>query len=181
MESSFSFRFIKLGTALVFLLLSAILPGTGGYLFVVMGGICLMTAFASFGNFDPNGASTKTIYKVVRYILALFLVVIAAIQIYVQFMPHNNIHFSIYATVVDVAIIGYLLMYKPSNTTKVRKILKIIGYVLILLGVNALQNCTQMVHHLTYTSNEISWGAVLAFLVVSAIGTILLVCGGRKA
>lgn len=181
MESSFSFRFIKLGMALVFLLHSAILPGTGGYLFMALGGILLMTAFASFGSFDSNGASTKTVYKVLRFSIAVLLMIIAAIQIYVQFLPHNNIHFSIYATVVDVAIIAYLLMYRPSNTTKVKKTLKVIGYVMILLGVNALQNCTQIVRHLTYTSNEISWGAVFASLVVMAIGTILLVCGGKKA
>lgn len=181
METSFSFRFIKLGVALGFLLLSAILPGTGGYLLVALGGILLMTAFASFGNFDSNGTSTKTVYKVFRYSIAVLLMIIAAIQIYVQFLPHHNIHFSIYASVVDVAIIAYLLMFKPSNTSKGKKILKVIGYVLILLGVNALQNCTQMVHYLTYSSNEISWGAVFASLVVMALGTILLNIGGKKA
>lgn len=180
MEQSFSFRFIKLAAAFVLLLLSAIMPGNGSYLFVALGGICLMTAFASFGNFDSNGASTKTVYKFLRFSIAVLLMIIAAIQIYVQFLPHNNIHFSIYATVVDVAIIAYLLMYRPSNTTKVKKALKVIGYVMILLGVNALQNCTQIVRHLTYTSNEISWGAVFATSVVMALGTILVIIGGKK-
>lgn len=139
-----------------------------------------MTAFASFGNFDPNRASTKTIYKAVRYILALLMAIVAAIQIYLQFILNSNIHFSIYATIIDVAIIAYLLMYRPSNTTIGKKILKVIGYVLILLGVNALQNCSQVVHHLTYASEEISWGTVCASFVVMVIGTTLLVFGGKK-
>ncbi|MDE6165940.1 MAG: hypothetical protein K2F58_02465, partial [Muribaculaceae bacterium] len=67
MESSFSFRFIKLDAALVFLLFSAILPGTGRYLFVALGGAFLMTAFASLGNSNYRGYPTKSSYKIARY------------------------------------------------------------------------------------------------------------------
>ena len=84
MESSFSFRFIKLGAALVLLLLSAIMPDIGKYILMAIGGVCLMTAFASLGNYDYNGIPSKTLTKVIRWAIAVLLVVVSGIQIYVQ-------------------------------------------------------------------------------------------------
>ena len=155
MEQSFSFRWIKLGIGLVFLLGSSLLPKL--YLIIALGGIALMTAFASFGNYDYRGVPSKMPYRIVRYVLAVFLLTLAVIQIYVQGAMPNTAHFTPYSIVVDIALIAYLLMYKPSNSTTRDKILKVAGYTAMLIGVNSLQNSQKFVEHLTYSGMEINW------------------------
>lgn len=180
MEQTFSFRYIKLGIGLILLLISAILPGIGQYMLMALGGITLMTAFASFANYGYRGVPTKIGYKIGRYALAVVLLAVAAIQIYVQIVMPNSIHYSPYSTVVDATLIAYLLMFKPSNTTKGKRVLKVIGYTAILIGVNALQNSHQVVKYLTYTSTEINWSAIFISVIVMAIGIVSLIFGGKK-
>ena len=80
-ETPYSFKYIKLGVGLVFLLASSIIPGYGQYMFLALGGIALITAFASFGNYDNSGHS-KLYYKIGRYLLAALIIYIGVIQIY---------------------------------------------------------------------------------------------------
>lgn len=178
-EQSFSFRWIKLGIGLVFLLGSSLLPNL--YLIIGLGGITLMTAFASFGNYDYRGVPSKIPYRIVRYVLAVLLLVLALIQIYVQVTMTNAVHYTPYSTVVDIALIAYLLMYKPSNSSTRRKIIKIAGYTAILIGVNALQNSQKFVEHLTYSGMEINWGAILTSALVMIVGIVLLIYSTRRS
>ncbi len=180
MEHTFSFRYIKLGVATIFLLVSSLLPGVGKYFLMVIGGIALMTAFASFGNYDYREVPSKLGYKIMRYALAVFLLVLAGIQIYVQITMPNTIHYSPYSTVVDIALIAYLIMYKPSNNSSKGKILKLVGYTAILVGVNALQNSQKEVEYLTYTGNEINWDAISLSSIVMIIGIILIILSSNK-
>ena len=180
MDSSFSFRYIKLGVALVFLLISSILPGMGQYFLIGMGGIALMTAFASFGNYDYRGIPTKIGYKIGRYIGAFLIILTAIVQIYVAIVFPNEVHFTGYAVVIDVAMVTYLLFFKPSATTMVKKVLKSVGYVIIFIGINALQSTRRIVNHLTYSASEVEWGNVMLCLILMLIGTATLMCGSRR-
>lgn len=179
MEQSFSFRWIKLGIGLIFLLVSSMLPNL--YLIIAIGGIAIMTAFASFGNYDFRGIPSKMPYRIVRYVLAILLLALALIQIYVQIAMPNIVHYSPYSTVVDVALISYLLMYKPSNNSTSKKILKVSGYAAILIGVNALQNSQKLVEHLTFSSMEINWGAIFSSTIVMIVGIALLILSNKKS
>lgn len=179
MEISFSFRWIKLGIGLVFLLGSSLLPNL--YLIIALGGIALMTAFASFGNYDYRGVPSKMPYRIIRYVLAVFLLALAVIQIYVQVTMPNTVHYTPYSTVVDIALIAYLLMYKPSNSTTRDKILKAAGYSAILIGVNSLQNSQKLVEHLTYSGMEINCGSILTSALVMIAGVVLLIYSTRRS
>lgn len=174
MEDSFSFKYIKLGVSLVFLLVSAIVPGLGKYIFLALGGIILMAAFASFGNFAYRGFKSKTNYRIGRYVIAILLLIVSVIQIYVAIAIHNQVHYSIYSSVVDAALIAYLVMYKPSASSTIQKVLKCIGYALILSGVHTLQSAQSVVNHLTYTGLEINWGIMAAICLMIIIGIALL-------
>lgn len=174
MENSFSFKYIKLGVSLVLLLVSAIVPGLGQYIFLALGGIFLMTAFASFGCFAYRGFKSKKGYRIGRYVIAILLLIVSAIQIYVAIAMPNQVHYSIYSSVVDVALITYLAMYKPSTSSTIQKALKCIGYALILIGVHTLQSAQSVVNHLTYTALEINWGIMSAITLMFIIGIVLL-------
>lgn len=117
MEHKSSYRFFKLGIGLCLLVLSAVLPGMSQYTLMALGGVALMMAFASFGNYDYRGVRSKLIYRIIRCVFAVFLAAIAAIQIYVQFSEPGAVHYSPYSSVADVALLVYLLMFKPSATS----------------------------------------------------------------
>lgn len=180
MEQSFSFRYIKLGIGLVLLLGSSIAPGMAQYMLMLLGGVALLTAFASFGNYTYRGFPTKAIYKIGRYTLAVFLLALAVIQIYVQIAMPNSVHYSPYSTIVDAALIAYLLMFKPSESSSGTKLLKSFGYALILIGVNALQTSKTMVTHFTYTAEEPNWGAIMAICAIMFIGIVCIIFGGKR-
>lgn len=180
MENSFSFKYIKLGVSFIFLLVSAIVPGLGQYIFLALGGIFLVTAFASLGNYDYRGVQSKQLYRIAKYVLAALLLITGGIQIDYAINLPEFVHYSVYATIIDCSLIAYLLFYKPSNTSLGKKIWKGIGYTLVLIGVNALQNTKEPVKHLTYSSEEINWGIVILITIIFMIGIGCIVIGNRK-
>lgn len=180
MENSFSFRYIKLGVSLLFLLVSAIVPGLGQYIFLALGGIFLMSAFASLGNYDYRGVQSKLLYRIVRYVLAALLLITGGIQIDFAINLPDFVHYSVYATAVDCSLIAYLLFFKPSNTSIGKKIWKVIGYTLVLTGVNALQNTKEIVDHPTYSSEEVNWGIVFLIIMMFIVGIVCIIIGSRK-
>ncbi len=180
MDDTFSFRYIKLGVALVSLLISSIIPGLGQYVFAILGGIALTTTFASFGNYDYRGLPCKSIYKIARFLLAISVLIIAGIQVYAELTMSEQVHYTIYANIIDCALIAYLLFYKPSNSSMIMKVWKSIGYILILLGVNTLQNTKNVVEHLTYTPKEINWSMVCTVCIMSLIGIVCVIISSRK-
>lgn len=180
MGNSFSFNYIKLGVSLVFLLVSAIVPGLGQYIFFALGGIFLVTTFASLGNYDYRGVQSKLPYRIVRYVLAALLLITGGIQVDYAINLPDFVHYSVYATVVDCSLIAYILFFKPSNTSIGKKIWKVIGYTLVFIGVNALQNTKEFVMHLTYSSEEIKWGKVIFITIIFIIGRGFIIIGSRK-
>ena len=181
MENSFSFKYIKLGVSLVFLLVSSIVPGMGKYIFIGLGGILLMSAFASLGNYGYRGVQSKLFYRIVRYVLAALLLVIGGIQIDFAINLPDFVHYSVYATVTDCSLISYLLFYKPSNTSTSKKVWKGLGYALVFIGVNALQDTREAVEHLTYTSVEIQWGMVFVIIILLIMGAGCIIIGNKKS
>lgn len=180
MGNSFSFKYIKLGVSLVFLLVSAVVSGLGAVLFLALGGIFLMTAFASLGNYDYRGVQSKRAYRIMRYVLAALLLITGCIQIDYAINSSDFVHYSVYATIIDSSLIAYLLFFKPSNTSLGKKIWKGIGYTLVLIGVNALQNSKEPVMHLTYSSKEINWNIVILITIFFIIGIGCIIIGYRK-
>jgi hypothetical protein len=139
-----------------------------------------MLAFAKLGSYDYRGVPSKLPYKIVRYILALLLAVTLGIQIYIQVSMPDVVSYTPYSTIVDIALISYLIMYKPSDSTPLKKVLKILGYMAILAGINVLRYAKMEVSYLTYTQTEINWGIILVSVVVAIIGITLLVFEGVK-
>ena len=101
---------------------------------------------------------SKLLFRIVRYVLVALLLITGGIQIDYAINLPEFVHYSVYATVVDCSLIAYLLFYKPSNTSTGKKIWKVLGYTLVLIGINALQNTKEFVMHLTYSSEEVNWG-----------------------
>lgn len=180
MENSFSFKYIKLGVGLVFLLISSVIPGIGQYVFLGLGGIALNTAFASLGNYDYRGVQSKLLFRIVRYVLAASLLITGGIQIDYAINLPDFVHYSVYLTIAECSLIAYLLFFKPSNTSIGNKIWKVIGYSLVLIGVNALQNTKEAVKHLTYSSEEINWNIVILITIIFIIGIGCIIIGSRK-
>jgi hypothetical protein len=182
MKQSISLRFIKLGCSLLALFGSCVAHSIVDYYFtLICGGILLVTAFASFGSYDYRGNPSKLLYKIVRYSLAILLLVLTSLQIYLQVFYPNSGHYSSYTSVVDFAIISYLIMFKPSYTTKWKKFLKGVGYIAILTGINAFQNAQIVVTYYSETSTKIDWGAIFASFAVIIIGTVFTLLGGLKS
>lgn len=179
MDNSFSFRYIKLGVSLVFLLVSAIVPGFGQYIFLALGGIFLTTAFASLGNYDYRGVQSKLPYRIVRYVLAALLLITGGVQVDYAINLPDFVHYSVYATVVDCSLIAYLLFFKPSNTSTGKKIWKVLGYTLVLIGINALQNTKEFVMHLTYSSEQVNWGVFGLICGTLIAGTVCIRIGSK--
>lgn len=174
-------RFGYLVFGFIVLLGSCILPSSSDYVFaLIFGGILLMLAFAKLGSYDYRGVPSKLLYKIIRYILAILLAITLGIQIYIQVSIPDVVPYAPYATIVDIALISYLIMYKPSDSTPLKKVLKIIGYITISVGINALRNARIVVEYPTYTYTEINWGIILASVVVVIIGVTLLAFGGVK-
>lgn len=182
----FSFRWVMLGIALLILIGCSLLSNpfidiTNKYFCTAIGGLILMTAFASFGHYNYRGVPSKLPYRIVRYMLAVLLLVSAVIQI----SERNEMYYSPYSTVVLGALIAYLLMYKPSNSSTSEKALKIAGYTLILMGVNGLQTTQNVVEYMVYIANEtnwsVIWGAISATFICIIIGIVLLLFYKKKS
>lgn len=139
-----------------------------------------MTAFASLGNSNYRGYPTKIAYKTARYVGAALFILVATIQIYVYFVMPNSVHFSIYATVVDTALVSYLLMFKPSSSSTWKKIFKVVGYSLILIAINGLQSVKSLVSHYTYTAYEISWDTFFLIILLLISGIVCIVLTNRN-
>lgn len=181
MDNSFSFKHIALVVSLAFLLLSTIIPGD---IFIAIGGILLMAAFACFANHAYRGFQSKIGYTIARYLIAILVLLISGNQVYQAITMPGLAPYSVYSTVAYVALITYLVAFKPSDTTISKKILKTIGYTLVLIGINALQKVriefTYDYYYYPYTSVEINWGMVEVFCIIMVIAIVCIVIGGKQ-
>lgn len=180
MENLFSFKYAKLAAALGCLLMSSFGSGVLQYFWLVIGGAFLMTAFASFASYGYRGFESKKGYRIARYIMAALLFLVSASQIYAAFAKSGLALYSPYATVVDVALLSYLIMYKPSGSSIAQKVMKCIGYFMILFGVNNLRMVKYMTYGYGYSTIEINWGMLLATAVIQIVGIVMLVISFRK-
>jgi hypothetical protein len=180
MEKPLSFRFVKLGLSMFFLLASSICFNAISYVLIVLGGIALMMSFASFGQYDYRGVPCKRPYTIGRYLLSVLLIFSAVAQIYAIINQQNIRYIHPYYLVVYIAFASYLIMYRPSDTTISQKCMKVIGYMLMMASVTGLENVKVIDDYLTYITIGISWMALLASFVVMLIGILLLVLSGKS-
>lgn len=168
--------------ALIILLGPSILPSdenkTAG---VMIAGLFLIIAFVNLAKCNDRGVSTKIIYTIGRYGVASLLFVVTGLQLYLYYTELKAIHLSIYSLVVDGALIAYLVAFKPSNTTFGKKILKIIGYILVFVSINALQKVRieTFSYHYPYPTDEINW-EMFAFLCIIMIAGVICIKSGGK-
>lgn len=163
--------------ALIVLLGTSILPPDENKIAgVLIGGLFLIIAFVNLAKCNDRGVSTKIIYTIGRYGLASLLFFVTGIQLYLYFTEPAIIHLSVYSLVVDSALIAYLVAFKPSNTTFGKKILKIIGYILVFVSINALQKVRieTFSYHYPYPTDEINWG-MFAFLCIIMIAEVICI------
>lgn len=173
---------INLIYALIILLGTSILPSDENKTVGVMiAGLFLIIAFVNLAKCNDRGESTKIIYTIGRYGVASLLFLVTGIQLYLYFTEPAIIHLSIYSLVVDGALIAYLVAFKPSNTTFGKKILKIIGYILVFVSINALQKVRieTSSYHYPYPTDEINW-EMFAFLCIIMIAGVICIKSGGK-
>lgn len=168
--------------ALIILLGTSILPPDENKIAgVLIGGLFLIIAFVNLTKCNDRGVSTKIIYTIGRYGLASLLFFVTGIQLYLYFTEPAIIHLSVYSLVVDSALIAYLVAFKPSNTTFGKKILKIIGYILVFVSINALQKVRieTFSYHYPYPTDEINWGMFAFLCIIMIAGVIGIKSGGK--
>lgn len=168
--------------ALIILLVTSILPSdenkTAG---VMIAGLFLIIAFVNLAKRNERGVSTKIIYTIGRYGVASLLFFVTGLQLYLYYTGPKAIYLSIYSLVVDSALIAYLVAFKPSNTTLGKKILKIIGYILVFMSINALQKVRveTFSYHYPYPTDEINW-EMFVFLCIIMIAGVICIKSGCK-
>ena len=168
--------------ALIILLGTSILPLDENKIAGVMiAGLFLIIAFVNLAKCNDRGVSTKIIYTIGRYGVASILFIVTGIQLYLYFTEPAIIHLSIYSLVVDGALIAYLVAFKPSNTTFGKKILKIIGYILVFVAINSLQkvHIETSSNHYPYLTNEINWEMFAFLCIIMIAGVICIKIGGK--
>lgn len=162
--------------ALLLALTSYTKASDGSYLLAFIGGLSIIYAFIKFGNYDYCGQPVKKGYKIGHYVVCALLI-LSAIGQYSS--PHKP---SIYTIIVYGAIIGYLLAYRPSKTSILKKILKVIGYTFFLSGINHLLQ----VQYLSDDFNDFlihqttKWESLMTAIVVMAIGIIFIYFGRKQ-
>lgn len=140
MEKLNSFKYVNLGTTLIFLLMSSLISGVGRYVLMCIGGIFILISFANFARYGYRGFKTKIGYTIARYIIALLVLIIPGLQFAFLITNPDKEYFSGYSIICFFALVIYLLLYKPSGCSKAKKTMKCFGYLLILANVNALQS-----------------------------------------
>lgn len=140
-----------------------------------------MTAFASFAKNNDKGHSTKIGYTIARNLLAILLIIIAIVQGYLYYdMGFDSAKPSIYTSIVNIALVSYLIMFSPSDISMGKKTLKVIGYSIILISINALGNVITEFYSVDYRPiRETNWAV---FIVISAVlftGLVLTMIGNK--
>lgn len=174
-----SLKYITLGTALVFLLMSSLISGVGKYVLMCIGGVFLIIAFASFASYGYRGFKTKTGYTVARYVIALLILIAAGLELVILIARHGEVQFSGYSIICWFALATYILMYKPSECPKAYKTMKCFGYLLILASVNALQIVLQTSNNL-FEDVYIDETLLILIYIILIIGITLIVIANRK-
>lgn len=148
---------------------------------VMIGGLFLIIAFVHLAKNKDRGESTKLVYTIGRYGVATILFIVTGIQLYLYFTESAVTHLSIYSLVVDSALIAYLVAFKPSSTTLGKKVLKIIGYTLVFVAINALQKVRieTFSYHYPYLSDEINWGMFVFLCIMMIIGVSCIRIGNK--
>lgn len=168
---------------LIILLGTSILPSDENKTVGVMiAGLFLIIAFVNLAKFNDRGVSTKIIYTIGRYGVASLLFFVTGLQLYLYYTEPKAIHLSIYSLVVNGALIAYLVAFKPSNTTFGKKTLKIIGYILVFVSINALQKVRieAFSFHYPYPTDEINWEMFTFLCIIMIAGVICIKSGGGK-
>ena len=174
-----SLKYITLGTALVFLLMSSLISGVGKYVLMCIGGVFLMIAFASYASYGYRGFKTKTGYTVARYVIALLILIATGLELVILIARHGEVQFSGYSIICWFALATYILMYKPSECPKAYKTMKCFGYLLILASVNALQIVLQTSNNL-FEDVYIDETLLILIYIILIIGITLIVIANRK-
>lgn len=175
--------YLHLAIGLIVILLNSLISADSSVLnptITIVGSIFIMGAFGSFANSNYRNTPSKTFYKIVRYIIAGLLFITTIAQIY-SLIASIYTHYSQYFFVVDASLITYLLTYKPSNTSIAMKILKVVGYSAILIGINTLQFVVKTINYIYYTETYINWGTFYGSAFVMVIGFIFIYLSHRNA
>ncbi len=170
--SSGNLSVIIVGMILMFITVSmtGFLRRTWGALFpgYLIGLSLLTNGFVLQARSDYRGTPSRTFFKILRYIIVGIIILTALAQIYVAISDARWESINLYGLSVDVVLIGYLLAYKPSNRSLGKKSLKVIGYFLTLLSLNACK---------VFANNGMT---MLLVVILAAIGILLIYLGDKK-
>lgn len=158
-----SFSYVKLFIGLALTSIGVFMESSLGYYIMGAGSLALITAFASFGNYNSIGNRGKKMWVILRYVLAGVLALVGILYLADQCQLYNSVvnmtedtgEVTHYISGEEVGLdiisrslitgafghidavcilIAYLLMYKPSPSSAGQKILKAFGYILIITG-----------------------------------------------
>lgn len=159
------------------LLLSSIIPfgsdKIGGILLV---DLFTIIGFVELGEENYRGYPTKLIFTIGRYFIGAILTLTVVFQAYFYITQNGPTFLSIYALAAISVLTAYIFAFKPSDTSIWEKALKVVGYALILLGINDLQNVEfkQNISVYPYFQFGINWGMLFAATLLMVVGYIII-------
>lgn len=119
--------------------------------------------YLGFSNY--KGTKEKLVFRVIRYIITA-VVLVALIGNVMMFVTSPGL-FDVHFFFAISSLLAYLVAYNPSDTTMGQKVMKVIGYTLMLLIINSAGLCKSHYH--------IDWSYIAVAAIFITIGFILLI------
>lgn len=168
-----------IGLLLIYSNVLMLCHGTFSYFMTIFGVIMLISDFVAAGRYDHGGMRSEKVSKIIRYMLAVLLLALSILMLHTYFAMPNQRYSSLYATVVYLSVAAYLVAYKPSNTTIVRKILKAAGYIFILGPIYLLQPMIDKLQYLPVKNIGLASSYVMVMAIINILGFLLLYFGRK--
>lgn len=140
-----------------------------------------------YGRCDYRGYPNKLWYRIGRYVVASIILIPFVIQVGMSFQySSEEIIKKTYGWVADLTLILYIYFYRPSNSSIVKKILKVVGMSFIIFSLFVMTQIKREVlvqHYWEAPQIELQNDYIMALVTfgIFVIGTILMKYGYKKS
>lgn len=163
-------------------------PSISGIITASFGGLYLSYFLgARLAMLDYRGKKSRIGFRITRYILGLLLLVglVGVIYSYAVYQISTfELSKRIYNIMIDLWLLMYVVFFRPSDATVGRKVLKVVGFCLIILATLFLGQVHKEYLNYTFMGPQVelvtSYGVVLTSIIFFIIGLICIASGYKK-
>lgn len=162
---------------------------SSGIIFLIFGALWFsLYSGIGLGALDYRGTPSKSYFRIGRYVLA-GLLSLGFVGILVTDIQNSGLEYlskKVIEWTFDLSIILYLFCFKPSDCTIGKKILKVVGMVMMYFAVFTLTQVTETRYEMYYWMSEprmvtqMNYGVLIFSAVIYAIGLICNYFGFKK-